>query len=46
MEQSLAVVLARASCLLAGAPIVRLTRAFLATPSPARPSGPRTTRLA
>jgi hypothetical protein len=41
MEQFLAAVLARAACLLAGALIVRLTLAFLATLYPARPSGPR-----
>jgi hypothetical protein len=37
MEEFLAAVLARAACLLAEAMIVRLTHAFLATPSPARP---------
>jgi len=46
MEQFLAAVLARAACLVAGALIVRLSRAFLAMPGPARPSGPRGTRLA
>jgi hypothetical protein len=37
MEEFLAAVLARAACLLAGAQIVPLIRAFLATLSPARP---------
>ena len=37
MEEFLAAVLARAACLLAGALIGRLIRAFLAMPSPARP---------
>ena len=37
MEEFLAAILARAACLLAGALIVRPTRAFLAAPSPARP---------
>ena len=37
MEEFLAAVLARAACLLAGALTVRLTRAFLAMPTPARP---------
>ena len=46
MEEFLAAVLARAACLLAGALMVRLIRAFLAMPSPARPQGPRSTRLA
>jgi len=46
MERFLAAVLARAGCLVAGALIVRLSRAFLAMPSPVRPSGPRGTRLA
>jgi hypothetical protein len=35
MEQFLAAVLARAACLVAGALIVRLSRAFLAMPGPA-----------
>jgi hypothetical protein len=38
--------LAGATNLLAGALMVRLICAFLATPGPARPSGPRSTRLA
>jgi hypothetical protein len=46
MEQFLAAVLARAACMVAGALVVRLTRAFPAAPSPARPSGPCSTRLA
>ena len=46
MEEFLAAVLARAASLLAGALIGRLIRAFLAMPSPARPQGPRRTRLA
>ena len=41
MEESLAAVLAKADRLLAGALTVRLIRAFPATPSPARPPGPR-----
>ena len=46
MEEFLAAVLARAACLLAGALMARLIRAFLAIPSPARPQGLRCTRLA
>jgi hypothetical protein len=38
--------LARAANLLAGALMVRLICVFLATPGTARPSGPRSTRLA
>ncbi len=37
MEEFLAAVLARAACLPAGALMVRLIRALLAMPSPARP---------
>jgi hypothetical protein len=46
MGEFLAAVLARAARLLAGALMVRLIRAFLALPGPARPQGPRSTRLA
>ena len=46
MEQFLAVVPARAACLLAVALVVLLTRACLATHSPARPLGPPSTQLA
>ena len=45
-EEFRAVVLARAGRLLAGAVMVHLIRAFPATPSPARPPGPRSIRLA
>jgi hypothetical protein len=45
-EEFRVVVLARAARLLAGAVMVRLIRAFPATPSPARPPGPRSIRLA
>jgi hypothetical protein len=37
MEEFLAAVLARTACLLAEAMVVRLTHAFLTTPSPTRP---------
>ena len=37
MEEYLAAGLATAACLLAGALMMRLIRAFLAMPSPARP---------
>jgi hypothetical protein len=43
MEEFLAAALARAACFLAGALMVRLIRALLAMPSPARPQGPRRT---
>ena len=46
MEEFLAAVLAGAACLLARALMVRLIRALPAMPSPARPQGPRRTRLA
>jgi hypothetical protein len=46
MKRFPAAVLASAACLMAEALIVRLIRAFLAAPSLARPSGPRSTRLA
>ncbi len=45
-EEFRAVVLARADRLLAGALMVRLIRAFPAAPTPARPPGPRSIRLA
>jgi hypothetical protein len=46
MEEFLAAVRARVACLLDGALMVRLIRAFLVMPSPARPQSPRRTRLA